>query len=228
MIHFAGGNCYSFQFMTRYLAIEFEVIQLELPGRGKRSGESFVFDFESACADVYRQIVNKREGQFMIYGHSLGASIGLQVSEMLSQNNIAPVCLVVSGNSGPGTRESKIRYNLEYEDFKNELRLLGGVSDELLNDKALFDFFEPALRADFRIADTMSISTEIIIRAPIYALMGSEEEGSNLIANWGKFTTSWFNYKILKGDHFFIHQHAEQVAAIINDCYQRSRLLCVS
>jgi external thioesterase TEII len=39
LLHFAGGSCYSFQFMLPYLK-DFNVLPIELPGRGRRIKES--------------------------------------------------------------------------------------------------------------------------------------------------------------------------------------------
>ena len=56
-----------------------------------------------------------------------------------------------AGNSGPGTGDRKLRSVLNDEDLKEELRSLGGVSDEVLNYEDLFNFFAPIIRSDFGI-----------------------------------------------------------------------------
>ncbi len=45
LLHFAGGNYYSFRFMFPQLN-EFEIIPVELPGRGKRMKENLLKDFD--------------------------------------------------------------------------------------------------------------------------------------------------------------------------------------
>lgn len=227
LLHFAGGNCYSFQFITPLLK-EFEVISLELPGRGKRMGEPLLKDFDDAARDMYAQLSAKITAPtFLIYGHSMGAYLTLRVCNMLEQNGRFPAAIIVSGNAGPGVpdKENKRRYLMETADFKEELRIIGGVPPEFLENDELFEFFEPILRADFEIAENNRMDNEPAANAPLYALMGSEEEDVNEISNWSRFTKSDFRYEILQGDHFFINKHPRRIAAIIKDCYERAMLV---
>ena len=127
LLHFAGGNCYSFKFLLPYLK-DFDVIQLELPGRGNRINEALITEYDQAAADIYRQILSKlTNSAYLIYGHSLGAYLALRVTHMLEKVGQAPVYMLVSGNPGPGIRENRKRYLLEKEEFILELRCLGGI-----------------------------------------------------------------------------------------------------
>jgi external thioesterase TEII len=99
-IPFAGGNCYSFQFLKNYLP-DYECITLELPGRGRRMNESFLKDFGTACADIFAQIKKKvSSNRFLIYGHSMGAMITLKVTTLLENININPDRIIVTGSPG--------------------------------------------------------------------------------------------------------------------------------
>jgi len=219
LLHFAGGNSYSFQFMAAYLK-DFEVISLELPGRGRRMGEDLLRDFDLAALDLYDQVVRQLNSpDFLIYGHSMGAYLGLRVSSMLEEAGRPPAYLFVSGNAGPGIREGKNRHMLEREEFIGELKRLGGIPKEFFEDNELFELFEPILRADFEIAERNDIKDEPAIAAPLFAMMGDQEENVEEIANWGRYTQSQYRYEILEGDHFFIHKHAGRVAHIIKYNY---------
>jgi external thioesterase TEII len=222
LLHFAGGNCYSFQFMALYLK-EFEVIPLELPGRGRRMGEPLLYDFDQAAQDIFNQLV-QRLNPFpcFIYGHSMGTYLALRVANMLERIGQAPAYVIVSGNAGPGMHDPKNRYEMPHDAFVEELRNIGGVPEELLENKELFNFFEPVLRADFQVAEKNDLTGEPPVRSPLYAMMGSSEDHVQSITNWKKFTQSRFDYSILEGGHFFIHKHPRKIASIIADCYHRS------
>lgn len=225
LLHFAGGNCYSFQFMIPLLK-DFEVICLELPGRGKRINEPLVKDFDLAANDIFRQLQEKlTSSSFLIYGHSMGAYLALRVSKLLESIGKSPAYLVVSGNAGPGVSDEKRRYLLGKDEFIKELKSIGGIPDEVFEHEELFDFFEPVLRADFEIAETNHKVNESVVNIPIYAMMGNEEEKVDNISNWARFSTVAFNYEILEGDHFFIHRYPERVATVIKDCYNGVALL---
>lgn len=224
LLHFAGGNSYSFQFMTPLL-MNFEVVSIELPGRGKRLGEPLLNDFNRAADDVFRQVRQKLSpGPFLIYGHSMGAYLALRISNLLERSGRTPVALIVSGNAGPGLpgREKKRRYLMARQDFKEELRKMGGAPAEFLENDELFGFFEPILRADFEVAENHGLDDEPPTGAPLFALMGSDEEDMDRISNWSRFTRSAFRSALLKGDHFFIQKHPQRLASIIGDCYNRT------
>ncbi|MGB8191596.1 MAG: alpha/beta fold hydrolase [Chitinophagaceae bacterium] len=227
LLHFAGGNCYSFQFLMPGLR-EFEVIALELPGRGKRMGEPLLKDFDSAAKDIFRQLSAKiTSPEFMIYGHSMGAYLTLRVANMLEKTGKSPACIIVSGNAGPGLseRNEKKRYLMETPDLKEELKKIGGVPTELLEHEELFGFFEPILRADFEVAENNGLDDEPPVNVPLYAMMGSEEEEVEEIANWSRYTTSTFKSEVLQGDHFFINKHPKRIAEIMKECYKMTKLV---
>ena len=220
LLHFAGGNCYSFHFMTPWLR-EFEAITIELPGRGRRMDEKLLYEFSQAADDVFAQIVQRlRPGPFVIYGHSMGAYLALRVAGLLEKSGRSPACLVVGGNAGPGIRHGRDLHPLDTETFIVELLKLGGVSQELVGDRELFSFFEPSLRADFTIAERNQLDDEAPIASPLYALMGTGEEEHDNIGNWQRYTRGSFRYEILEGDHFFIHRHPSRIADIIGRFYK--------
>ena len=222
LLHFAGGNVYSFNaIISRLRGIS--AIPLELPGRGRRIQERLLQDFDLAAADLFDQIVPKLNGApFMIYGHSMGAYLGLRISNMLECVGLPPAYLIVSGNAGPGIKPERSvkRYLLGKEAFIEELKTLGGIPEQVFQDTELFSFFEPILRADFQIVETNELANEPTVTAPLYALMGSEEENVDQLANWGRFTRSNFCSEILEGNHFFIHKHASRMAEIFIRLYK--------
>lgn len=221
LLHFAGGNCYSYQFLKERLESSFEFIPIELPGRGQRMGEQLIVDRKLAVNDLTSQILKKRNGKpFIIYGHSMGASLGLQVVEALENAGESPKRLVVSGNPGPGVKDNKKRYLMNDEALKKELRELGGVPEEVLTIDELYSFFVPIMKADFELIEK-EYGSDITcrIKAPIYALMGDREEKVEEIENWRKFTKGHFDFEVLPGNHFFIHNNAEELTTILEETH---------
>ena len=223
LLHFAGGSINSFEFLSPLLK-EFDIIPLELPGRGKRMKEPLLRDFDSAAWDIYKQILARVSNDFIIYGHSMGASLSLRVTNLLEKNGWDPLYLVVSGNSGPGRTDDRNIHLLAHDEFREKLIELEGTHDDVFENKELFDFYEPILRADFELVENKDLTDEPPVKAPIYAVMGTQEETVDEILNWSKFTSSDFDYKLLEGGHFFIHKYPQKVADIINKCY-KSRFL---
>lgn len=221
LLHFAGGSRYSFQFMQPYLSA-FEVIQTELPGRGRRMSEPLIQDFDAAAADLLQQIMPHLNGSpFFIYGHSMGALLSYKITAMLEAAGHFPHAMIITGNAGPGVAKNKEVYNFDKMAFKRELEELGGIPTEILHDDELFDLFEPILRADFKVAHVYDLETVGPVQTPVYVMMGTEEENVDSISNWTKYTTGIFDSQLLEGGHFFIHHHVKAVTRCIESCYRK-------
>lgn len=228
LLHFAGGSSYSYDFLKEHIPNDIEVISLELPGRGKRFDEPALRSKEETIRDYTRQITKLRNNTpYCIYGHSMGATLGLSVAYQMQKRGDAPESLIVSGNAGPGVsyddpeESKKKRYLMSDEEFKKELRDLGGVPEEVLANEELYSFFMPIMRADFEVLEKEDYSEEgISLKVPIYAIMGSEEKTSDSIDNWNRFTVSNFQSTILEGNHFFIYDHVKELSKTIINCYE--------
>jgi external thioesterase TEII len=220
MLHFAGGNCYSFNPFNPFLK-EFNLVMPELPGRGKRMNEALLKDFELAAEDLFQQVLKMvQTSAYLIFGHSMGASMALKLAGMLEGIGRPPAAIIVSGNAGPGTGRKEKTYLLDNSGFKAELSRLGGISSQVLDHEELFSFFEPVLRADFEIVHKQPLHVTPV-NIPVYAVMGSEEDTVSKIHNWEKYTTAGFDYEVLPGNHFFLFEHSGRMAEIIKSCYHR-------
>ncbi|MGX5687218.1 thioesterase II family protein [Chryseobacterium cucumeris] len=222
LLHFAGGSIYSYDFLKKYIEPNIEFIPLELPGRGKRFSEKLLKTKNEVIDDYFSQIKKLRNNApYIIFGHSMGATIGLSLVTKLEAIGDAPEKLIVSGNPGPGIKKEndEVRYLLNDLQFKETLGKLGGIPKEVLDNQELYEYFAPIIRADFECLEKYFFSEKgIQINIPIFAMMGDEEELSTKIENWSNFTNKDFEFKILQGNHFFIHDHPFELGNIIMNC----------
>lgn len=222
LLHFAGGSCYSFDFLKNDIQNNFDCHALELPGRGRRNQESHLFKKEDAVHDYVSQIKRLRKSNlpYLIYGHSMGATLGLSVTKKMEEEADSPTMLLVSGNAGPGVYVNDIeRHTLNDTEFKKELRSLGGVPEQILEDEDLYNYFSPIMRADFQILEKdKHFEAGLILNTPIFAIMGDEEKTVSEIENWKTYTNRQFDYKVVPGNHFFIHRQVKALAKIIKEC----------
>jgi surfactin synthase thioesterase subunit len=228
MLHFAGGSSHSFVFLAEKISQTFEVHTLELPGRGKRFKEQLITNSSGAIDDYVRQIRAKRNGKpFIVYGHSMGASLGLFVTKQLENFADFPEVFIATGNPGLGVKDEEEekrgkRYLMNDEDLKKELRKLGGVPEEVLENSELYDFFSPLIRADFEVVEKGFSTENVVIRTPIKAFMGSEEKYSDRLDNWKRFTANFCNYEVWEGNHFFIHNHPKVLVEILEGSFEKA------
>jgi surfactin synthase thioesterase subunit len=212
LLHFAGGNCYSFEFLRPYLN-DFEFTAVELPGRGKRIHEKLLHNFEEAGRDLFGQITNKLGKQeFLIYGHSLGALLAIHVAKLLEDAGQPPLHIIATGNPGPGVKDYSQVFSLSREDFKHYLEQMGGLPPEFLQEDELFDFFEPIIRADFRLAEGDYLQYIQPVNVPVYVAVGSDEDFAGEINNWEQYTNGGYVGEIWPGNHFFIHHQPQRLA----------------
>lgn len=209
--------------MQKSLESDIEFIPVELPGRGERFRETLIREKEEAIHDLFEQIKRKRnKAPFVIFGHSMGAILGLSVTKLFEDHNDQPDCLIVSGNPGPLENYTiSQRHNEDDETFKRRIVELGGIPNEIIENKEAFSFFSKIMRADFEcIEKEQDFEKNILIKAPIYAMMGSEESLNTEIENWKRFTDSHFYHLILQGNHFFIHDNSKEIGKLINYCFK--------
>lgn len=216
LLHFAGGNRYSFRFLTEHISNTLECHCLELPGRGKRLSEELIRDFRGALVDFQNQVKNLRNGEdYVVYGHSMGALAALYLTEHMEQLNDAPKRLIVTGSSGPKVGLNTKRYELNDEDFKEELRGLGGIPEEALEHQEIFHFFAPILRADFEILEFQKLPN-VQIKSDVIAIMGDKEKYAKHICEWNTLSSGNVDTSLLEGDHFFILNHPQTLVKELN------------
>lgn len=216
LFHFAGGNCYSYQFLIDQLSHKFEVHPLELPGRGKRMQESLLTDITSTTEDYHRQLIEKRNDQpYVIYGHSMGSILGLYVSKKMEQKGDSPQQLIVTGSAGPTVGFSEQRFDLPTPEFKLELKKLGGIPQEVFEHQELFDFFSPVLRADFQVLEGNPLP-DVCIETNIHAIIGDQDRNAHALECWHKHSSGKVNCETMSGGHFFIHDNVESISTRIN------------
>ena len=101
-----------------------------------------------------------------------------------------------------------------------ELRRLNGTSETVLQDAELLQLLLPTLRADFAICETYTYATEEPLDCPIVAFGGLQdcEVSRNDLAAWREQTQSSFRFRMVPGNHFFLHSaRATLVRAVSQD-----------
>lgn len=227
LLHFAGGSCYSFEFLKNKSQNSFDFISLELPGRGKRFHERLLSNKKEAIQDYVKQIKALRNEQpYLIYGHSMGATLGLSVVKEMELLGDSPLTFIATGNAGPGVEKKTViddagqkikNYLLDDKSFKEVLQKLGGIPEDVLLNDELYFLFSPIIRSDFSILENEELmEIGLRINTPIYALMGTQEESASEISNWQKYTSSRFDADTLDGGHFFIYNYKEILIKLFN------------
>jgi surfactin synthase thioesterase subunit len=219
---FAGGSSYAYHEFLKTADPSLRLVSIDLPGHGKRLRESLLTDASKMIDDIYNQIAPQlSQGKYAIYGHSMGGLLGyLLIRKIEEKKSPMPVCLIVTGASGPSDEtKERDRHLLDKDAFVKKLREYGGSTDEVLNDPQMMEFFEPILRADFKAVETYThLPYETALNIPISVMIGDDEEITESEARlWQHETNQPLRFQMLKGKHFFIFHHVEKILEEMND-----------
>lgn len=218
---FAGGSSYSYNTFGPNLSANVELFAVELPGRGKRSRESLLYDAHTVADDILNTIepVIASGKPYAIFGHSMGALLGYLVIRRLIEKKLQlPVHFFASGRGGPSYKDGREQYyKLPKKEFRETLRELGGSPKEVLEHDQLMDFFEPVLRADFQVVETYEHDAQDPFTVPVSVMTGKEDSISLEAAGlWQKETTLPVKVYEFDGGHFFIFDHVKEICRIIS------------
>jgi len=215
---YAGGNAFSYRPLEACRPPGLTVSGIELPGRGRRSGEALRHSLEELADDAFAQLRgNLGTGRYALFGHSMGAALAYLCLQRIRDAGLAlPEALFLSGKAAPGVIQDKGRHRLPRPQFIEMLHNLGGCPPEILQHQELLDYFEPILRADFQAIETWRHRPAEPLPVPLVVLVGREDEVTrDHAAAWSRETSGEFQLHEFDGDHFFIHRHWTRIAALI-------------
>ena len=143
---------------------------------------------------------------FALFGHSMGALLAYELAIELSNRNIPPKKLFVSGSLAPRRQSARGIHTLNDIEFVEELKRLNGTPEAVIANQELMDIVLPILRADFAIAETYARQEVIALPCPITAFSGIEDinNSKQVMENWARFTSADLESYAFPGDHFFI------------------------
>lgn len=223
-IPFAGGTVYSYNGLSKHMDNTIiQVIPLEPPGRGRRSGEELLSSIQDLTFDFLNQLKSKIRGPYALYGHSMGGYLSYLIARHLMtpsgypHNLLAPQHLFISGCSGPSTNKPKSTlHQLPKNTFLSEVEKFGALPKEIVFHSEMTDYFEPILRADFKAIETDFYQSKDPLNIPITAMAGSKDLKTppEHILLWQKETTQPLSFKVFDGDHFFIFDHWLEISVI--------------
>lgn len=217
---FAGGNKYSYREYEQVLPSFLNLIPVEYPGRGARSKEPFITNMDELIDDLYARICHTiDEADYAFYGHSMGGVVAyFLIRKIIDRRHRMPLHLFITGTTGPSavSREEKKRHLMGEREFIDEIKELDGCPEEVLQNKELWDYFEPVLRADFAVSEAFSYVYDDPFDIPMTVITGAEEDmEATDIHLWQQETTCTVDFRQMPGKHFFILKYPHEVVQII-------------
>jgi surfactin synthase thioesterase subunit len=214
----AGASATMYFRWRRLLPRWIDLAPVELPGRGSRSAETFVEDFDALVDRLCAEQAGARRGRYAFFGHSMGALLAYGMTRRLLATGLAPPsALLVSGSPAPSRREpERFAGKDDDEALIADLRKLGGTPEEVFGSHELMRITLDMLRADYRICESFRFRGSASLDIPIHVFAGRQDEiEPESVSAWSEearagVTLDWFD-----GGHFFIRQQEDRVVSAL-------------
>ena len=206
--HHAGGSASVYYPMIREIPEDWDLVLLDLPGRGKRHRQDPLQDMadlvELAVEDVQPWIGTP----YALFGHSLGAILATEVARVLEARGVGPKWVGVSGRAAPSFQAQARRrlHELEDDELLDELLALGGTPDRIHQVPEFVERFLRVTRADLAAADSYAPHPE---RPPLacpmtaFGGLGDAWAPLDMVTAWDQETRGGFNSRFFPGGHFY-------------------------
>ncbi|MEV5409710.1 alpha/beta fold hydrolase [Thermopolyspora sp. NPDC052614] len=214
----AGGAASFFAPWATAAPPQTEIWAVQYPGREDRLTERCVGDMDTLAAAVARHLVPLADRPLVLFGHSLGALVAYETARTLHREyGVAPAHLVVSGRRAPTEPAAGDIHLRPDEEVVAELVRLGGTDRRLLRDPDVRAVFLPAIRSDFRLAETYRHRAGTLLTCPITAVIGTEdtEVDTERALGWRHTTTGTFALRRLPGGHFYLIPQRSAVLGLL-------------
>ena len=216
---YSGSGAFGFRTWPDHLPSDIEVCAVQLPGRENRLRERPYTRIQPLIEALMAEIPPYLDKRYALFGHSLGALIAFELARCLTDYDLPPECLIVSGRGAPQSplRESPV-HALPDKEFIERLRDFNGTPEAVLQNEELMCLLLPVLKGDFAINETYRYTNDLPLPCAISAYRGDQDPNMTFddVADWREETTNEFTLRTLPGDHFFLHQSADQFWRMIN------------
>ncbi|BCJ28486.1 thioesterase domain-containing protein [Actinocatenispora sera] len=214
---YAGASASAFRRWPAAFGAEVEVVPVKLPGREGRYAEPLTLD-PVAMADA---IVADAGPRFALYGHSLGARLGYEVTRVLvERGDRLPERLFVAAGRPPDERGDGPLDNiagLPRDQLVARVVAAGGMPAELLDAPDLIDLLLPVLRADLAWLEAYRYEPRppLPVRVTTFAGESDVAVPPGQLAGWQRHTDAGLRAHRVPGGHFFLHDTLDRLAALI-------------
>jgi surfactin synthase thioesterase subunit/glycosyltransferase involved in cell wall biosynthesis len=212
---YAGGGAGAFAGWQIAGAPEVAFCPVRLPGRETRLAEA-PFERMAALVDALCAAIGPHlDRPFAFFGHSMGAAIAFELARRLRARGLpSPKLFVAASARAPQFRRNH-QPPPEPPDAQllDELRDLGGLPREFLEDPAVLRSILPVYKADKTLFRDYGYADGPALDCPIRAYGGVEDAGvlAEHLEGWAEQTTSSFAVRMFPGGHFFLHAGKEAV-----------------
>lgn len=213
----AGGSATFYFPVAVALASTVDVLAIQYPGRQDRHTEpclDSVAEIADACAAELRPWCDR---PIAFFGHSLGATVAFEVARRLEADGVVLTALFASGRRAPSAVRDERTHLRDDDGLIAAIRQLNGTARQVLDDEDILRMILPAVRADYRAAETYRCPPGPGLSCPVQVLTGDRDPHvtPEEAQAWERHTDAVVDVKVFPGGHFYLNSHSEAVIAEI-------------
>lgn len=224
-IPYAGGFAFTYYKWKKYLDKQLKLAPIEFPGRGSKTNDLLCTSIEGMAETAYDQLQVNNE-DYILFGHSMGAYVLLELYKMLERTNKPlPKQVILSGMKPPHLYVQKNYHLLDDEGFKEKIAALGGLPTEIMEDKEFAAYILKLLRNDFRAVEEYTTQIKTYFSCKVNLFNSEKDISREQILEWNLYSETTCDYHPFNGSHFFINESTHEVVQTINELSVIERVL---
>lgn len=209
----AGGSASFYYPMSRQLSPGVDVLAVQYPGRQDRRAEPNIPDIGELADRIAEALAPWTDLPFTLFGHSMGATLAYEVARRLqATGGQGATDLFVSGRRAPHRNLDDGLHLLPDDELVADLWSLDGTDSQAFGDAELLKLILPAIRSDYRAAETYRYIPGPKLRCPIHALTGFSDLRVPVdeLHYWSAHTEGAFDLQVFSGGHFYLKAKAHE------------------
>ncbi|MEV4561991.1 alpha/beta fold hydrolase [Kitasatospora sp. NPDC049285] len=220
----AGGSAGFYRAWHELLPREVELHVVQYPGREDRFAEPLVDDMAVLADALAEALAPLFSRPVVLFGHSMGASIALEVLRRLEAAGHRPRLLIASGRGAPHRLGPGTLHAAPDDELVEEVRRQSGSGSAALDDPDLRALLLPMIRSDYRLSEAHRPVGAAPVATPVAVLRGRTDTAvtEELATAWGELTTGGSSQFAFDGGHFYFQGQESRVVATVVDLVHRA------